>query len=154
MGREGVGEGRTGKPGDYHDCNSLLKYLLALTAEKCVGKCRGSQGLEQIKNRVLEPCLGVISFLVLWETRESFSLPACCSAFLELADPCLLSLNNYLLGRLGIGWMFWPYWMGKSNLMAISTWGWENLCFPLTLEYLDIYTKLENSQCFIKPVGL
>lgn len=51
MGREGVGEGRTGKPGDYHDCNSLLKYLLALTAEKCVGNCRGSQGLEQINKK-------------------------------------------------------------------------------------------------------
>lgn len=51
---KGNGEGGAGKPGDHQDCNSMLKYLLALTAEKCVGNCRASQGLEQI-NKTQSP---------------------------------------------------------------------------------------------------
>lgn len=111
----GRGWRRQGRNGDYHDCNSMLKYLLALTAEKCVGNCRGSQGLEQI-NKKQTPGAMFGSDLVSSAVRNQRKpLPACCSAFLGLADPCLLSLDNHLLGGLDIGWMFWPYWNGEEQ---------------------------------------
>lgn len=121
-GRGGVGEGREGKPGDYHDSNSMLKYPLAITADKCVSNCRGSQGLKQI-NKNQSPGVMFGSDLVsgaVGNQRKLSPFPA----FLGLADPCLLSLDNRLLGRLEVGWMFWPYWnREEQNIMAISTWG-------------------------------
>lgn len=73
----GVSEGRAGKPGDYHDYNSMLKYPLAITADKCVGNCRSSQGLKQI-NKKQSPGAMIGSNLVSGAMRNQRKLlPAC-----------------------------------------------------------------------------
>lgn len=76
-GQEGVGEGGAGRPGDYRDYNSMLKYPLAITADKCVGNCRGSQGLKQI-NKKQGPGAMIGSNLVSGAVRNQRKfLPAC-----------------------------------------------------------------------------
>lgn len=76
-GRGGVGEGRAGKLGDYHDYNSMLKYPLAITADKCVRNCRSSQGLKQI-NKKQSPGAMIGSNLVSGAMRNQRKLlPAC-----------------------------------------------------------------------------
>lgn len=56
----GYGEGGTGKPGDHHDCNSMLKYLLELLRSVLVTAEVPKDLSKSTKHRGLEPCLAVI----------------------------------------------------------------------------------------------